>query len=175
MRHMRLRRLGALLLAVLIALTVTTPAAAAVSKKVVYRKYPATAAALDKNAVEVKKGKTKLALKKGAGWVRFKAPKTATYRFTVSGLTTRTTYNCGYAYLKTPRRGRQASPSSMRFTTQGGKAYTLYVATKADKSGTKAHRCLKSRTAKVRLAKNQVVYLYFSVAEADTKVNLTIK
>ena len=102
-------------------------------------------------------------------------PKTRTYTFTVSGLTTRYRYNLGRAYLEKRHYTWENAPSSIRFRTQGGRCRTLYYATKSSTSGKKLYRSLKSRYAKVKLKKNEVVYLSFSVAERGRSLKLSIK
>ena len=120
-----------------------------------------------KVSAKVKKGKTTLSVKDGI--ISFKAPKTGTYSFTFSGITSiadssaavfadATFYSYGMHQMK-----------NSKISTKGGKTAVLRLSSKTGKqtSGAMIKRSLPSRTGKVKLKKGDVIYIYLSCGYAD--------
>ena len=80
-----LGRLAALFMALALVMTfAATPAYAAAKKTVKKTDWTFEIATIQKRATQVKKGTTKLTIKKGEGYLKFTAPSTKTYSFKFS-------------------------------------------------------------------------------------------
>ena len=132
----------------------------------------------ERKSKTVKKGtyKVKLSPKKGKaqGYLKFKAPKTGTYTFTVSGLTTNSNYGNGHVSFEVINSYNSNYITTVKVKTNGGKNTALFVATKNATTGDKVYRTLKSRYGKLRLQKNQTVYIHFYML-STTSFKLNIK
>ncbi|MBD5544942.1 MAG: hypothetical protein HDR01_12090 [Lachnospiraceae bacterium] len=115
------------------------------------------------------------------GFVKFTAPKTATYQFTVSKVAIKGkpgTYanGCVTFYTGMGSSSSRYPKSYLKVKTQGGKTDTLYVCSSSEYKPAKitANTFITSRTATVKLKKGQVVYLDFNNGKTNT-YSLTIK
>lgn len=134
-----------------------------------YRDYTSNRDAAAKKATTVKTGTYNVALAGKNGWhrgyVKFTAPKSKTYAFTLSNVSSDSgKFTNGYVNIM-KFNGRYISSSKV--STQGGKTYTLWVANKNQGSGTSG--CRTSRTGKVHINQGETVYLYLSLLEPSSK------
>ena len=133
--------------------------------------------AIDKAATKVKKGTTKLNVKKGQGYLVFTAPSTKEYSFAFSNL------KCSAgasAFVEVQKRdGRSPQYSHMiEVSTKGGKSNTLWLSLNGYKgpSDVKAvDKPLASRTATTTLQKDEKIYFYFYNGDKKTSLNLKVK
>ena len=126
-------------LAMTVAMLVACMSPAAVSAKTVKVKkagFTTYRAVADAAARPVGRGTTKVKMPNGGGYLKFTAPVTGAYRFTVSNVTSGR-YCCGYFNLMT--------------------ASGLYVASRSRKGS----MFLTSRTGTLPLLQGQTVYIYF--------------
>jgi hypothetical protein len=148
---------------------------AACKKTVRYSKNRGTTAAsirvINKVATKVPRGTTNLTFN-DSGYLKFTAPKTATYSFTFSNVRGKNVCSGVSIYKYVPSQkswtGRTfaAHLEAIKVSTQGGKAYSLNLASKGktipgNKSTTGANKYLASRTGKIRLSKGQTIYMYY--------------
>ena len=131
-----------------------------------------------KKVPAVKKGTTRVTQKKQHALVKFTAPQTKAYTFTVSNVSDpsdKSNIACGHYYiLKDNGRGYL---ESLTASTQGGKNSTLRIATPQflnnwNQSGSKSTWYLKSRYGKVKLKKGETVYLDVFVTVGTNKKSL---
>lgn len=87
------------------------------------------------------------------GWMKFKAPKTATYSFVFSNVNSKKKPVSGYVLGSFATEYGSWMPAN--FSTKGGKSEYLYLASK------KSYDRLTKRTGKIKLKKGQEIYLYF--------------
>ena len=148
--------------------------AQAATKSVKNCDFTTTTKTINKKALKVKKGTTKLSLNSGQGYIRFIAPKTKTYSFTFSNLKSKkSSYGLtAFVEFQTPDKSMPQYSFMMRdVATQGGKTSTLWLASKEWNGTSKklVDKPLKKRTGKVKLTKGTNLYLYFSsVYKYDT-------
>lgn len=138
-----------------------------------------------KKAPAVKTGKTTVTMKVGDGMVKFVAPKTKTYKITVSNYVDlkdkKGRLNGHFNICEVKGNPKSQYLSSMQFKTQGGKADTLKAANKiwiGDRKEKKvtSYSYLPSRTATVKLKKGQPIYIYgWFVQSEKVRYTLTIK
>ena len=151
-----------------LALGLMTVTASAKTKKLKNADFDTNTAKVSKKATTIKKGSYTFKFgSKHKGYLKFKAPKTATYTFTLSGLKSRK-YNCGYWYIMTENSYNPAYISNNQVKTQGGSMYSLYYATKNSTYGEKKYRYLKSRYGKIKLSQGQTAYIYIFCTGAGT-------
>lgn len=128
-----------------------------------------------KKSTTVKKGTTTIVMPtNGKGYLKFKATKKKKYTFTLSGLRPGKTgtYANGYFYVMR-KYGSGKYISMDRMKTQGGKSSALYLSNKNPKPPITSGSFLTSRSGKIKLKKNEVVYLYFSFWTGDVlKLNI---
>ena len=105
--------------------------------------------------------------KKTSGYLRFTAPATKAYSFTVSNIKAGR-FCCGYFYVMTMYGTNNSYIGQEKIATQGGEATGLMVATKKSKVGNAENRFLKSRTGTIALQAGQTVYIYFSMTRKCT-------
>ncbi len=137
--------------------------------KVKYRDFTTSVGTAAKKATTVKTGNYRVAIdgKKGwhRGYVRFTAPKSKTYSFTFSEISSDSgQYTNGYAYIM---RIKNNHISSSRVSTQGGKNSTLWFSNEDHGKGVTAWRT--SRTGKTHINQGETVYLYLSLLESSSK------
>ena len=113
------------------------------------------------SAATVGRGLTKLSSKGAEGYIKFKAPKTATYTFTFSDFR-REKSSWGYLDLYGNLYLQDGLGRHLTATTQGGKTDAFRVASKgyAETSGGMLQRSLASRYVKTRIKKGATVYFY---------------
>ena len=132
-------------------------------------------ATLNKKAKTVKVGTYKVTFKKGKGYLKFKAPKSKTYSFTFSNVKAKNGASA-YVTVQTPSPTAAKYAFSTEVSTKGGKTNTLWLGVNGKTGyGTGVNECLKSRTAKMQLTKNGIVYFYFYNMEYKTTTSLKIK
>ena len=122
--------------------------------------YFTTESYIKKKAGKVKKGTylVKPNRKKG-GYLKFTAPKTKTYKFTISHYSTEKSYCNGYWSIMTRKKnGIGFYPKSVK--TQGGSNDSMYISSSSNTSGEMKYRFLESRYAKTKIKKGQTVYIY---------------
>ncbi len=125
-------------------------------------------------AKPVKSGKMTVKVpKKGSGFLKFVAPASKAYSFTISNIKS-SRYNCGYFYLMTTYGRDNSSITMNKVATQGGENSSLYIATKNSRYGNKVYRNLKKRTGNIFLQQGQTVYIYISMVKKCT-LQLKIK
>ena len=119
----------------------------------------------------VKKGTTTLVMpSNGRGYLKFKATKKKKYTFTLSGLRSSRSYSNGYFYVMRTY-GRGGKYISMdKLSTQGGKVSALYISTEDHTYSDLKYAFLTSRYGKIKLRKNETVYLYFNFSAGDTLI-----
>ena len=157
-----------------IAVTLAGLSAVSASAKTVKLKgasFTTTAAVADAVATPVGKGTMTVKVpKKTSGYLRFTAPATKAYSFTVSNIRAGR-YCCGYFYVMTMYGKDNSYIGQEKVATQGGEATGLFVATKKSKKSkyvSAATRYLKSRTGTIALQAGQTVYIYFSMTRKCT-------
>ena len=136
--------------------------------------FTTSTATADRVAKPVGKGKMTVKVpKKGSGYLKFTAPANKIYSFTFSNIKS-SRYDCGHINLMTKYGTNNSSITTNKINTNGGQSYSLYVATKNSKYGSKVYRYLKKRTGKIYLQKGQSVYIYISMVN-KCKMKLKIK
>ena len=136
-------------------------------------------AAVPKKAPVVKKGTSVITMKKASGFVKFKAPSTKTYKFTVSKLSnkSKTFTSALVSLLKIGDDGRLDIAT---IKTYGGKNDTMFIASnkvpeQLDKAKKKDYFLVK-RTGSVKLKKGDTIYLYAQAyGSVTTTYTLNIK
>ena len=140
-----------------------------------------------KKAPAVKKGTTTVTMKVDNGTVKFVAPKTKTYKITVSNFVCPKDKNCelnGYFKIrKLIDLDDYSFLDTMKVVTEGGKNTTLWVANAAflkdydeGSSVPKKMHIMTSRTATVKLKKGQVIYISGSFSKTkNVSYKLKIK
>ena len=164
------------ILAAIMMFGVAVPAFAA-SKTVKNMELEYEEALVKKKATTVKTGTTKLTVKGGEGYIRFRAPKTKTYKFTFSNFKAKDSVSCFVRFCYSDDGDLEFLPVS----TKGGKSAELWMAvngadfTKVENIPSLVMTPLKSRTGSVKLKKNQNVYIYFYNPPKKTTCKLVIK
>ena len=146
-------------LAMTVAMLVACMSPAAVSAKTVKVKkagFTTYRAVADAAARPVGRGTTKVKMPNGGGYLKFTAPVTGAYRFTVSNVTSGR-YCCGYFNLMTASGLYGTSIFQRSVPTKGGPSTGLYVASRSRKGS----MFLTSRTGTLPLLQGQTVYIYF--------------
>lgn len=153
---------------------------AAAKKTVKFQKDTSNTSTIKKKAATVKKGTTNLTIKKGEGFIRFKAPAAKKYTFTFSNLKGQLMTRA-FVEVKKPQEGSPMYSSPIAVATQGGKSSTLYLGPngKTTKYGKKIDWPLKSRYATVNLKKGEEIYFWFYseyyLSRKDATMKLVIK
>lgn len=149
------------------------------TKKVKKQSFSTLTKVINKKATKVKRGSSKLIVKGGNGYIKFIAPKTKTYSFTFSGVkSTNGTGGSAFVEVQTPYSYDSSYSFLTKVKTKGGESNTLWLAYKGRTFPYYTNdlsRPIAKRTGKVKLAKGQAVYFYFSGTRADTYVNLKVK
>ena len=132
--------------------------------------------AVPKKAPTVKKGTTVVTLKKAAGFVKFKAPSTKSYKFTFSKLSGPNGFTSSFtSFLGANENGKL---TFVPVKTYGGKNTALFLSSKKVSTqltnAKKKDYFLTSRTATVKLKKGQTVYIY-TEATGGKKTTYTLK
>lgn len=152
-----------------------TIGAAATTKTVKHADFTTKLSVAKKKATVVKKGTTKLKVKPNGGYVMFKAPKTKTYKLTLSNLTSKNPIYSAFAEVLKPQ---DKSILMTDVKTQGGRSNVLWLADKAnvakDKKDPISSR-LASRYAKIKLKKGERVFLYIYGTKTIGTFKATLK
>ncbi len=164
---------------VLLAATAFRPVSVqAATKNVKTLDYSAKLKKIKKKATKVKKGTT--TLKGTKGWFKFKAKKTKKYTFTFSNVKAPASkYNNAYGHVYAEYQKRNYLRSKY-LSTQGGKAYSLYLTTQTNynsssKSKVNAYTSLPTRSTRFKVKKGQTIYFYFYFAGGPVLFNVSIK
>ena len=114
-----------------------------------------------------------------SGYVKFKAPKTKTYKFTFSSFkglgTGKGEKFTGFNYIMLNMSDKYIGQEQV--TTQGGKTTALWTSSTNREINTKTElldRTLHSRYGKIRLKKGQTayIYMYHSCPKVSLKLNI---
>ena len=127
-----------------------------------------------KKAVAVKKGATKLKVKK-SGYIVFTALKTKTYYLKFSNANARGGLPSMFVEIQRPFYSKYVFLADVY--TKGGKSNTLWLADKAhvNKKANKAKDWrLASRTAKIKMKKGEKLYMYLD-GTSNFNITLNIK
>ena len=129
-----------------------------------------------KKVSTVKKGEMNLSAREGM--IMFKAPKAGTYSFTFSNL--RPEKGAGgvsYNGFATFYNSSVFIMPIARVSTKGGKHPVLWLASKEGEQtyGSMKTRCLLSRTGKIKLKKNEVIFIYLSVGVSGKRSLVHLK
>ena len=131
--------------------------------------FTTSAAKAAKKSTTVKKGNYTIIVPKtkkssyGSFFLKFTAPSTKTYTFTISGLVPESgdTYCNGHGYVMVGSKYGGDSITMATVKTEGGKNSSLYYSCKdPDSYSSKIYAYLKKRSAKIKLNAGQTVYLY---------------
>lgn len=171
------KKLFALFLALTVAATLALPSAAfAATKTVKGCDFQTSTKVAKKKATTVKKGTTKLNVKKGQGYVKFKATKTKKYSFTFSKVTSKGFSSNAFVEVQSASKNYPSSITFLDVKTKGGKTNTLWLTANGySPSGTGTYKTLPSRTAKVKLKKGQWVYFYIYNGANGNKTSMQLK
>lgn len=151
-----------MVMAICTAATTATDVQAATAKKAVTNYKKATAVKLGKKYTVT----AKTTNKKYLAYVKFKAPKTGTFKVTIGnvhskGLSSAKEIGFGTAYI-----GKSSAYGLLRekVKTQYGKSSSLFLCTKysATSGKKKVGSYLPSRYGKIKLKKGEVIYIYMS-------------
>ena len=181
MKKLMKRSIALLMMLVMIMAAASVAVSAkTVSKTVKKQKFTTSTNAIEKKAVKVKKGTTKLNIKKGQGYVRFVAPKTKTYTFTFSKCTSSMRSSNGYVtFMRKDASSPQYSYSfNTKLKTKGGKDNTLWLSVNGADFSSNSNllsRPIASRTGKIKLKKGESIYMYVYFGGRPAKAKLVIK
>jgi hypothetical protein len=153
-------------------------AATKIVKKQVY--YEKTSYA--KKGTAVKKGTYTIEMAGKSGFLKFKAPKTKTYTFTISNIEKKTPgdvmddYLNGNIYFLLPYPNNKKSLGPIKVKTKGGLTDRVNVRSLENSTaGKMVYRFLTSRSASFKLKKGQTVYMFARFADARNSFRLKIK
>lgn len=181
-----------LLLCLLAAGLITTPTNAAAKKtkskkaakktvrRVKDKKYTMKTRGAEKNAITLQKGTTYLKFgKKGYGYVKFTAPSTREYIFTVSKLKKHKKSSLPgkhYFSIMTAKKKNPYELKGNKVKTNGGKSKNLYFWTRNIKLGSAHLQYRKKRYGRLVLEQGQTAYVYFCCSPKDSlKLRITSK
>ncbi|MBQ9001302.1 MAG: hypothetical protein IJ087_05560 [Eggerthellaceae bacterium] len=172
----KVQRVAAAFMALMLAFALTPSAAYATTNLTVGQADSSTeTATLNKIAKTVKVGSYKITFKKGKGYLKFKAPKSKLYSFTFSNVMAKNGASA-FVQVQTPYSSDTHYSFSTEVSTKGGKSTTLWLGVNGKTGyGTGVNEALKSRTAKMNLTKNGVVFFYFYNMDYKTTTTLKIK
>ncbi len=177
MKHYTRRVLAVFLMLVMLMGTMSVSTFAATQTKSVKKQTFSTRTnTIKKKAATVKKGTTKLVIKKGEGYVKFKAPKTKYYKFTFSNFKSKKFSSNGFIYIQKPDKYSPEYSWQENVKTKGGKSTTLWMSVNGYKhSGKLLYRPLAKRTGKIKLKKGETVYIYFYFSSSKHTGKVSIK
>lgn len=148
-----------------------------------------TAATTEKKAKTVKKGTTVVTVPKSSksfGYIKFKAPSTKTYKFTLKNIRRYGKKSSGdiiHTSVDFTTKDSYGGKKYLSFKQNGSNEYSLWLCSqkswKINKPYTKkvtSSTSYPTRTASIRLKKGQTVYLSFcNVSDFKVSYDLTIK
>ena len=166
-----MKRVLSLVLAFLIVFTLSSPVnASAKTKSISLKKasFTTSGSVAASKAKTVKKGTYKVTLKKKngsfCGYMKFTAPTTKTYSFTISNVRSNTGhYACGFGYVMRYS-GYGDSIGQVPVSTKGGSSTPMWFASRKSSGG-----FIPKRTGKITLNQGETVYLYLSASSSSTK------
>ena len=177
MKKLMKRSVALLMMLVMILAATSTTFAATKTKTVAKKDFTTSTSAIEKKATKVKTGTTKLYVKKGQGFIKFVAPKTATYKFTFSKCTSKKRANNGFAEVMKPDASSPKYSFLTDIKTKGGKSNTLWLSVNGAKftDHDLVDRPLASRTGTMKLKKGAVIYMYLYFGGDPVKTTLVVK
>ena len=164
------------MLAVVMAL-VPAAAYAVTTKTVKSQSFTTSTKTIKKKATSInKRGTYKVTFKSGQGYIKFKAPATKTYTFTISNVKCSKFSSSAYWYIQTIDEKYPKNSLTNILKTNGGKASAFWngVNGYSSSTGEKKYQNLKSRFAKIKLVKNQFAFLYLNDVSGKATANLKI-
>ena len=150
----------------------------AATKTVKVLDYSTKLKTIKKKATKIKRGTT--TLKGTKGWFKFTSKKTKKYTFSFSNVQAPASkYNNAYGHVCAEYQKRNYLRSKY-LSTQGGKAYSLYLTTQTNynsssKSSVNAFTSLPVRSTRFKVKKGQTIYFYFYFAGGPVLFNVSIK
>ena len=162
------------LVAALLIGTFSISADAVMKRKLKYQASTNKIRVIDKKASKVKKGTTILTIPKGNGYIKFVAPATKTYKFTFSNIKDKKSKIA--SVIITPLMKYDFKPQycvSVDVSTKGGITSSLRLFCKDYPVPEKNRKIdsdtyLKSRTAKIKLKKGEIIYFeYYRMSKYD--------
>ncbi|WP_029323769.1 hypothetical protein [Butyrivibrio sp. AE3004] len=143
------------------------------------KSFETTTSIIDANATPVSKGNYKFKLKKigydGRAYIKFTAPATKTYKFTLNNLRSNNgKYACGFYYIMKTDPNHPEICSQTDVQTKGGNRHDLFFASKK----TKDKQFITKRTASVPLTQGETIYVHFNASGILSKYvtfNFSIK
>ena len=156
------------LVAALLIGTFSISADAVMKRKLKYQASTNKIRVIDKKASKVKKGTTILTIPKGNGYIRFVAPETKTYKFTFSNIKDKKS-SIEQVNIS-PLMKYDPKPQycvSVDVSTKGGIARSLSLLCKdypvlEKNRKIERYTFLKSRTAKIKLNKGDIIYFEYT-------------
>lgn len=126
---------------------------------------------IDKKALKVKRGTTKLKVKT-EGFIKFTASKSKKYSFKFSGLSGA---YCAHTTAYTRTSGTSPYCSMKKLSTKGGKDSTLRIAKKGYNTSSPqvVNRYLSTRTGSVKMTQGETIYFYIYIPAK--KGGMTVK
>lgn len=177
MKHYTRRILAVFLMLVMLMGTMSVSTFAATkTKSVNKRTFTTSTKAIKNKAATVKRGTTKLVIKKGRGYVKFKAPKTKNYKFTFSNFKDKKRNSVGYIYIQKPDKYSPKYSFQETVKTKGGKTTALWLSANGYKFGGKVlYRPIAKRSGTIKLKKGETVYIYFNFGSSKHTGKMNIK
>lgn len=139
-------------------------------------------------AKTVKKGKTSVTVPKmdisSSGYVKFKAPATKTYKFTINNVRKygkKSSQGIEHNWISFGTKGRYDYLNSVAIKQNGKKTYTLWVCSQMSWSIGRTSKItsstsLPSRSVSIRMKKGQTIYIQSGIdMDGKTCYDLTIK
>ena len=124
-------------------------------------------AKIEKEALTVKKGLSKLIFKGGIGYLKFTAPATKNYSFRFSNLQSSNSFPVATVSVQKANSRFPESSIAEKMKTNGGISSTLWLDLKSHKTKTFKNynlvdRPIKTRTGNLSLTQGESVYFFFS-------------
>jgi len=173
MRHLMKRTFALMLASLMIAGLSMAPAFAVSEKTVKYTPFTTNVAKIEKRASKVRTGTTDLTIRKGAGYMKFTAPKSGKYSFAFSKVKGKDSSNAYVSFCRKdtdfPKYTKYA-----KVATRGGKTSTLWLSVNGAVFSYEnlLSRPLASRTARITMKKGQTLYMHFSGSAAKHTARL---
>ena len=169
-----------MMLVMLIPASSLVVSAKSVSKTIQKQDFTTSTRTINKKAAKVKKGTTRLFVRKGHGYVKFVAPKTRSYKFTFSKCRSTTQIRSGYVkFMRKDADSPQYCFSiNSKVKTKGGKSSTLWLSVNGADSSSHSNvlkRRLASRTGKIKMKRGEVIYMYIYLGDTPGKTMLIIE
>ncbi len=174
------KRVAALFMALALVVAFdVSPAFAAGKKTVRTQGFTTSTSVAKRKATRVTRGTTRLTIKGGKGYMKFKAPKTKTYTFTMSNMKSNRFSASGYWYIMKSYGSGGRYIGQVPVRTQGGRTTAMWMGVNGrnpGSTGKKIYRTLAKRSAKIKLKKGEEVYIYvYNGGGGKTTATLSIR